>query len=85
MATIRQTRFQNTARTNENYQQTFVEESARDLGGRRYCARARLERCMSGEMLEFPNDVFGIALNLEEDQVGAVLLGDHTRLKKATR
>jgi F-type H+-transporting ATPase subunit alpha len=41
-----------------------------------------LERCMSGEMLEFPHDVFGIALNLEEDQVGAVLLGDHTAIKE---
>jgi F-type H+-transporting ATPase subunit alpha len=34
-----------------------------------------LEKAMSGEMLEFPNGVFGIALNLEEDQVGAVLIG----------
>src|SRR6202050_822689 len=37
-----------------------------------------LEKAMSGEMLAFPHDVFGIALNLEEDQVGAVLLGEHT-------
>jgi F-type H+-transporting ATPase subunit alpha len=36
-----------------------------------------LERCMSGEMLLFPHDVVGIALNLEEDQVGAVLLGEY--------
>jgi F-type H+-transporting ATPase subunit alpha len=43
-----------------------------------------LEKAMAGEMLEFPHDVFGIALNLEEDQVGAVLLGEYTRLKRAT-
>jgi F-type H+/Na+-transporting ATPase subunit alpha len=35
-----------------------------------------VERVMAGEMLEFPHGVFGIALNLEEDGVGAVLLGD---------
>ena len=35
-----------------------------------------LERAMAGEMLEFPHGVFGIALNLEEESVGAVLLGD---------
>ena len=45
-----------------------------------------LEKVMAGEMLEFPHDVFGIALNLEEDQVGAVLLGEYTAdSRKATR
>lgn len=34
-----------------------------------------LEKCMAGELLEFPGDVFGMVLNLEEDSVGAVLLG----------
>src|SRR5512136_2136404 len=34
-----------------------------------------VERAMAGEMLEFPHDVFGIALNLEEESVGVVLLG----------
>lgn len=34
-----------------------------------------LNRCMSGEMLEFPNKTYGMALNLEEDNVGAVILG----------
>jgi F-type H+-transporting ATPase subunit alpha len=33
-------------------------------------------------MIAFPHDVFGIALNLEEDQVGAVLLGDYTEIKE---
>src|ERR687887_1124822 len=35
-----------------------------------------LENCMSMEMLELPHDVTGLALNLEEDNVGAVLFGD---------
>ncbi len=35
-----------------------------------------LEKAMSGELLEFPNGVFGLALNLEEDQIGAVLMGE---------
>ena len=35
-----------------------------------------LEKAMSGELLEFPNEVYGLALNLEEDQLGAVLMGD---------
>ncbi len=41
-----------------------------------------LDKCMSGEMLEFPHGVFGIALNLEEDQVGTVLLGDYTQIRE---
>ncbi len=41
-----------------------------------------LERCMSGEMLSFPHDVFGIALNLEEDQVGVVLLGEYWKIEE---
>ena len=41
-----------------------------------------VERVMAGEMLEFPRGVFGIALNLEEDSVGAVLLGEYTKLKE---
>src|SRR5215467_5495470 len=41
-----------------------------------------LEKVMSGEMIEFPHNVFGIALNLEEDEVGAVLLGEYTAIKE---
>ena len=37
-----------------------------------------LSDVMQGEMLEFPNNVFGLALNLERDSVGAVILGDYT-------
>src|SRR6476620_9893716 len=41
-----------------------------------------IERAMAGEMVEFPHGVFGIALNLEEDSVGTVLLGDYTEIKE---
>ena len=37
---------------------------------------------MAGEMLEFPHGVFGIALNLEEESVGAVLLGEFKEIKE---
>src|ERR671934_3009034 len=39
-----------------------------------------LENCMSMEMLDLPHDVTGLALNLEEDNVGAVLFGDWERV-----
>jgi F-type H+-transporting ATPase subunit alpha len=41
-----------------------------------------LDGAMSGEMLEFPGNLFGIALNLEEDNVGVVLMGDDTGIKE---
>ncbi len=41
-----------------------------------------VERAMAGEMLQFPHGVFGIALNLEEDSVGTVLLGEYTAIKE---
>jgi F-type H+-transporting ATPase subunit alpha len=41
-----------------------------------------LQNAMSGELLEFPGSVFGMALNLEEDSVGAVILGDYIGLKE---
>jgi F-type H+-transporting ATPase subunit alpha len=41
-----------------------------------------LEKAMYGEMLAFPHDIFGIALNLEEEEVGAVLLGESSELKE---
>jgi F-type H+-transporting ATPase subunit alpha len=41
-----------------------------------------VERAMAGEMIEFPKGVYGIALNLEEDSVGAVLLGEYTEIKE---
>ena len=41
-----------------------------------------LERCMAGELLELPHGVTAIALNLEEDSVGAVLLGESSEIKE---
>jgi F-type H+-transporting ATPase subunit alpha len=41
-----------------------------------------LEKVMAGELIEFPQGVAGIAMNLEEDQVGAVLLGDYTVIQE---
>jgi len=41
-----------------------------------------LQKVMAGELIQFPHDVAGIAMNLEEDQVGAVLLGDYTEIKE---
>ena len=41
-----------------------------------------LEKAMAGELLEFPHGVMGLALNLEESQVGVVLLGDYTEIRE---
>src|SRR4028119_1094401 len=41
-----------------------------------------LDKVMAGELLEFPNEVRGLALNLEEDKVGAVLFGDFQKIKE---
>ncbi len=41
-----------------------------------------LEKAMAGELLEFPNGVFGLALNLEEEDVGCILMGDTTLVKE---
>src|SRR6266542_4711383 len=41
-----------------------------------------LEKVMAGELIEFPHGVSGIAMNLEEDQVGSVLLGEYTEIKE---
>ncbi|GHB96762.1 F0F1 ATP synthase subunit alpha [Cerasicoccus arenae] len=41
-----------------------------------------LSGCMYNEMIEFPGGVYGIALNLEEDEVGVVVLGDYSNLKE---
>ena len=44
-----------------------------------------LSAAMLNEMLEFPGGIYGLALNLEETEVGAIILGDYTRSAKATR
>ena len=41
-----------------------------------------LEKAMQGELLEFPNEIYGMILNLEEDNVGAVLLGDSKNINE---
>lgn len=41
-----------------------------------------LEKCMAGELLAFPGDVYGMVLNLEEDSVGAVLFGADSHIKE---
>ena len=41
-----------------------------------------LEKAMQGELLEFPGEVYGMVLNLEEDNVGAVLLGDRRNINE---
>jgi F-type H+-transporting ATPase subunit alpha len=41
-----------------------------------------LEKALAGELLEFPGGVYGLVLNLEADNVGAVLLGDDTKIKE---
>src|SRR5438034_11770623 len=41
-----------------------------------------LDKVMAGELIEFPHNVAGLAMNLDEDQVGAVLLGDYTEIRE---
>lgn len=41
-----------------------------------------LSKAMAGELIEFPNGVFGMALNLEEDNVGCILFGDDTKVRE---
>src|SRR5438067_6174524 len=41
-----------------------------------------LDKVMAGELLDCPHNIAGIAMNLEEDQVGVVLLGEYTELKE---
>ena len=68
----------------ENYEQSVaVEEVGSVISVGDGIARIHgLEKAMATEMLAFPHNVFGIALNLEEDQVGAVLLGEYTEIKE---
>ena len=44
-----------------------------------------LSDVMQGEMLEFPNNTFGLALNLERDSVGAVILGEYEHISEIGR
>ena len=40
-----------------------------------------LEKAMQGELFEFPNEIYGMVLNLEEDNVGVVMLGDSNKYR----
>ncbi len=67
-----------------NYEQTVaVDEVGSVISVGDGIARVHgLEKAMYGEMLAFPHDVFGIAMNLEEEEVGVVLLGESSELKE---
>jgi F-type H+/Na+-transporting ATPase subunit alpha len=68
----------------ENYEQTVaVDEVGAIISVGDGIARIHgLEKVMAGEMLAFPHNIFGIALNLEEEEVGTVLLGESSVLKE---
>jgi F-type H+/Na+-transporting ATPase subunit alpha len=68
----------------ENYEQSVtVDEIGQVISVGDGIARIHgLEKVMAGEMLAFPHNVSGIALNLEESQVGAVLFGEYTEIKE---
>ena len=68
----------------ENYEQKIqVDEVGTIISLGDGIARVHgLDKVMAGELIEFPHNVAGLAMNLDEDQVGAVLLGDYTELKE---
>jgi len=68
----------------ENYEQKIqVDEVGTIISLGDGIARVHgLDKVMAGELIEFPHNVAGLAMNLDEDQVGAVLLGDYTVLKE---
>ncbi|MDE3103646.1 MAG: F0F1 ATP synthase subunit alpha [Acidobacteriota bacterium] len=68
----------------ENYEQRIqVDEVGTIVSLGDGIARVQgLDKVMAGELIEFPHGVAGLAMNLDEDQVGAVLLGDYTVLKE---
>ncbi|HMG02614.1 MAG TPA: F0F1 ATP synthase subunit alpha [Edaphobacter sp.] len=68
----------------ENYEQKIqVDEVGTIISLGDGIARVHgLDKVMAGELIEFPKGVAGLAMNLDEDQVGAVLLGDYTELKE---
>src|SRR3954452_22795115 len=41
-----------------------------------------LDKVMAGEMVQFPHNVYGLAMNLDESEVGVVLLGDYTEIRE---
>src|SRR6201999_4145587 len=85
MASIRADEITNILRQEiENYDKAIdVSETGSVISVGDGIARVHgLERVMAGGLISFPHNVSGIAMNLEEDQVGAVLLGDYTEIKE---
>ena len=68
----------------ENYEQRIqVDEVGTVISLGDGIARVHgLDKVMAGELIEFSHGIYGLAMNLDEDQVGAVLLGDYTELKE---
>src|ERR1700742_2963989 len=68
----------------ENYEQRIqVDEVGTVISLGDGIARVHgLDKVMAGELIEFPHDVAGLAMNLDESDVGAVLLGDYTEIKE---
>lgn len=71
----------------EEYQvKTEMEEMGEVIEAGDGIARIKgLPSCMASEMLEFPGGIYGMALNLEEDQIGAMILGDYTRIEQGNQ
>ncbi len=68
----------------ENYKKdTRIEEIGRVMMAGDGIARVSgLSRAMAGEMLEFPDNVYGVALNLDKDEIGAIILGSATGIQE---
>ena len=63
--------------------ETKVEEVGRVIMAGDGIARIEgLSRAMSGEMLEFPDNIYGLALNLDKDEIGAIILGEATKIQE---
>ena len=71
----------------ENYEQRIqVDEVGTVISLGDGIARVHgLDKVMAGELIEFPHGIAGLAMNLDEDQVGAVLLGDYTEISEGDR
>lgn len=63
--------------------ETRVEEVGRVMMAGDGIARiSGLSKAMAGEMLQFPDDIYGVALNLDKDEIGAIILGEATKIQE---
>jgi len=63
--------------------QVVIEEIGRVIEAGDGIARiSGLSRAMSGEMLEFPGNVYGVVLNLDKNEIGAIILGDYLKIQE---